>query len=262
MEAVVLIQILSIDRIMMFYSEKIKSRAIDGFDDFIIQVVLPNDDELKGIQQHNRSGDDTFPSGNRLKFGFRLICSRIVHELRESVFSMYNLFLALAAELMEKFLICNNCSSLIGFSHQPLCLTESLSEPNVWKKLKFDDKFITFGMKFCFDDLVAPGCRKNIKSRIISSCLRQWRHQVHARNDSQGLRFTHSAWPHRWTRGKLSKAPVATKINIMKRARSVPHNLNPPLSRPSIWTPQTDESPVFKQNSQLASFTFKYDGIN
>src|SRR5690349_4068721 len=82
--------------------------------------------------------------------------SQIINEFRESFFSVYNHWMILAAELLEKFLICGNCSTPIGFPHQPLCLTKSLSKPNVWKKTNIDDKFITFSMNFCFNDLIIP----------------------------------------------------------------------------------------------------------
>lgn len=39
---------------MMSYSERIKNEAIDSFDNFIVQAILPNPDEIKGIQEHNR----------------------------------------------------------------------------------------------------------------------------------------------------------------------------------------------------------------
>lgn len=38
---------------MMSFSERIKGEAIDSFDNFIVQAILPNDDEIKGIQEHN-----------------------------------------------------------------------------------------------------------------------------------------------------------------------------------------------------------------
>lgn len=38
----------------MSFSEKIKSEALESFEDFVIQALLPTDDEIKGIQEHNR----------------------------------------------------------------------------------------------------------------------------------------------------------------------------------------------------------------
>lgn len=38
----------------MSFSEKIKNEALDSFENFVIQALLPTDDEIKGIQEHNR----------------------------------------------------------------------------------------------------------------------------------------------------------------------------------------------------------------
>jgi hypothetical protein len=40
---------------MISVCENIKKEAVEVFDNFITQVILPNDDEIKGIQEHNRS---------------------------------------------------------------------------------------------------------------------------------------------------------------------------------------------------------------
>lgn len=41
-------------RIMVSYSDKIKTEAFDNFDNFILQSVLPSDYEVEGIQKHNQ----------------------------------------------------------------------------------------------------------------------------------------------------------------------------------------------------------------
>lgn len=51
---------------MAMFTERIKKDAIDSFDNFIIQAVLPEDDQIKGIVEHNRSEDD-FPSKKNLQ---------------------------------------------------------------------------------------------------------------------------------------------------------------------------------------------------
>lgn len=38
----------------MSFSERIKKEAVSRFDNFIMQAVLPNDDQIIGIQEHNR----------------------------------------------------------------------------------------------------------------------------------------------------------------------------------------------------------------
>lgn len=180
-------------RIMLSFSEKIKNEAIDKFDNFIVQAVAPSGDEVKGILEHNRS---VFAAAVTTLVNLTFNCSQIIYEFRESFFSLYNHFLVLAAELMEKFLLCGNCCVPIGFPHQPLCLTESMS--NLWKKTKFDDKFITFGMNFCFDDLITPGCRKNLLTMISNAC---WKQSMRQRSPKPSLPLMTKSWPKRWLRG-------------------------------------------------------------
>lgn len=45
---------------MISVCENIKKEAIEVFDNFITQVILPSEDEIKGIQEHNRSVREAF----------------------------------------------------------------------------------------------------------------------------------------------------------------------------------------------------------
>ena len=154
---------------------------------------------------------------------------------------------------MEKFLICSNCSTPIGFPHQPLCLTESMS--NIWKKTKFDDKFITFGMNFCFNDLITPGCRKNILMMIANSC---WKQSMMQNLPKASLPLVTHSWPKRWLRGDKKKnekrAPMKT--------RPFNHHVHQPLFLPSIWSPHSTDSAVSETNSQFMSFCYQHNGSN
>lgn len=47
-------EFLYLNSVMAMFTEKIKKDAIDSFDNFIIQAVLPGDEEIKGIVEHNR----------------------------------------------------------------------------------------------------------------------------------------------------------------------------------------------------------------
>lgn len=54
---------------MLMYSDQIKTEAIDGFDNFIIQAIAPNADEIKAIQVHNRSDEShQHSSANSIHF--------------------------------------------------------------------------------------------------------------------------------------------------------------------------------------------------
>lgn len=41
-------------RIMALYSKKLNDKAIDELDNFIMQVICPSHDELKGVHDHNK----------------------------------------------------------------------------------------------------------------------------------------------------------------------------------------------------------------
>ena len=243
---------------MMSFSEKIKIEAIDSFDNFIVQAVLPNDDEIKGIHEHNRSDNWHFLMS--FYFNFFPQRSQIVSDFHESFFTIYNYFMVLAAELMEKFLICGNCLTPIGFPHKPLCLTKSLSRPNIWKKTRFDDKLITFGMDFCFNDFISPGCHlSSILTKLNNSCLRQLQAKT---QQKPSLPLVTNSWPDRWLRSTKDRSkerkPMKT-VRVSYKTHPIV-DFKPSIGRPSIWTPTTSDSiPI---SSQIASFTFRQDGFN
>jgi hypothetical protein len=39
---------------MAFYAERIRSETIDELDNFILQTICPNSDEMKGCFEHNK----------------------------------------------------------------------------------------------------------------------------------------------------------------------------------------------------------------
>lgn len=136
---------------------------------------------------------------------------------------------------MESFLMCSDCFAPIGFPHQPCCLTGSMSKPNIWKKTCYDDKFITFGMNFCFNDLVRPWNRVNIIENIASVCLKQTQNQDRHSNTSLS-----TASGERWTRSFerrriFDRAMRDKKFEHKSRSRHSPMRT---LFKPSIWTPK------------------------
>lgn len=156
----------------------------------------------------------------------------------------------LAAELMEKFLLCNDCSSPIGSPHQPNCLTDAMSPSVIWKKTKFDDKFITFGMNFNFDDIVT-GYRKNILSRLSKTCEKQSKLQGH---EKISLPLVTKNWPNRWIRGGKIK-------NKNKQKPAIAHSsfTHPPLTKATVWTPRSNDSFLMSPNFDFTSFAYRPD---
>lgn len=138
---------------------------------------------------------------------------------------------------MEKFLLCNNCSTPIGFPHKPQCLTDSLATQNVWKKTNFDDKFITFGMGFCFDDLIMPSCRKNFLGLLENCCNKQ---NLIGFRSKVSLPLVTNIWPKRWSRDEKSKRLAKPKLARPRPTFGVVH---PPVFHPSsIWAPTKSEA--------------------
>lgn len=147
-----------------------------------------------------------------LPFHVLLTCSQIVVKFHEAFYSMFNHFLVLCAENLESFLICSDCRAPIGFSHHSKCIAISAERANIWRKTKYDDKFITYGMKFNFYDIVSPEYRQSIVQKIKKTC---WEQQIHARQ--QLLRTTTTmkskpfmsknvkSWPTRWLRGDADR---------------------------------------------------------
>lgn len=176
------------------------------------------------------------------------LCSVIVDEFRESFFSTYNNFLMLAAELMENFLLCNDCASPIGSLHKPNCLANALSPKAIWKKTKFDDKFITFGMNFNFDD-IAMGYRKNILSRLSKTCEKQSKAHEY---EKISLPMDTKIWPSRWDRGGKNKNKNKPKRSIVQASVA-----NPPLTEPTAWTPRSNDSFLMSPGFDFTSFAYR-----
>lgn len=224
---------------MMSISEKFKNEANDIFENFIVQVICPSNDEVNAVVEHNRSVklkcQYLRTVVNCFFFFFHsTLNSCIINDFRQSFFSIYNHFMVLSAEMMEKFLICNYCTVPIGFPHQPLCVAKSTTS-NIWRKTKIDDKFITYGMNFCFNDLVVPGCRKNIMMQITNSCGKQ--KSLHQQQKCAMPLLTR-AWPSRWLRSSDNRS---VNRNQNQRSRitypvQIAHPIYNPSGKSSIWT--------------------------
>lgn len=98
---------------------------------------------------------------------------------------MFNHFLILAADLMEKFLLCTNCSSPVGFPHQLLCLTKSMTT-NSSELTDHDGRLITYGMNVCFNDTVIPSQRQNIIATIDNANSSQGKWQIQQKKTKKG----------------------------------------------------------------------------
>lgn len=148
-----------------------------------------------------------------------------------------NHFYALGAELLEKFLICGECNVPIGFTHQLNCSVREESEKNFkWKKTAFDDKFITFDMRFSFSELFDAPRRKEIIKLIKRSTSKQIR--IGNRSKTSLPLSAKSSWPGKWNRG-CSKA---RRVKFSRNRRAYPvHIIHPPIFNPSAWTPHTSE---------------------
>lgn len=178
-----------------------------------------------------------------------------------------NHFFVVVAELMEKFLICGDCSTPIGFPHAPACSSGGNGSNElsfVWKKNKVDDKFITFGMQFSFNELIIPGNRKDILTMIGSACVKQ-----HCRNVVRGEKASFppatKSWPSRWIRngekGKIGNKfrpnQVACRAGNNKLTFPV-HIAHPPIFNPSIWSPTSKDTPQLQQqNFEIVSFSYQ-----
>lgn len=46
--------LVTFSKIMMSFSEKLKNETIDTFDNFIVQAITPNNEEIRGVHEHNR----------------------------------------------------------------------------------------------------------------------------------------------------------------------------------------------------------------
>lgn len=198
-------------------------------------------------------------------------CSQIVVKFHNAFYSIFNHFLVLSAELLEIFLICNECLSPIGFSHQPQCMNAT-SKPSIWRKTKYDDKFITFGMKFSFYDIVSSEYRHNIIRKAIESACweqrqqqqqqQQYEHASSSHKESQ--QFISKNWPSRWLRDDSDKLRDDKKRGTNSRIRSPypptssssPDNsiFQPlPLFLLNQWTPLTDDIELLTTNNFISN---------
>lgn len=171
-----------------------------------------------------------------------------------------NHFFVVAAELMEKFLICGDCMTPIGFPHAITCRSNinSSNELNFsWKKNKVDDKFITYGMQFCFNELVIPGNRKDILAMIHNAC------EKHQNKFGKVTKFSFppasKSWPLRWMRNgdknRKFRVPQHPQLSRSCSKLTYPvHIAHPPIFNPSIWTPTNKE---VKPNFEVVSFSYQ-----
>lgn len=209
-------------------------------------------------------------------------CSQIVVKFHEAFYSMFNHFLVLSAELLENFLVCNECSSPIGFSHRPQCMsaaTAALSKQSIWRKTKYDDKFITFGMKFSFYDIVSSEYRHNIiRKSIERACWKQQhqlQHEQHAsstrRKESQ--QFIPKNWPSLWIRDDSDQQLLRDRAK--KRTKSRPSsypetiatsdnaNFQPlPLFLVNRWTPHTDDGELLTASRFIVNTRDAHDEVD
>lgn len=167
-----------------------------------------------------------------------------------------NHFYVLGAELLEKFLICGDCNTPIGFTHQPTCSTK-YEKSFMWKKWKIDDKFITYSMNCCFDDLIIPG-RRNKIIRMINKTLSE---QCHVRSQEKTLTPHKNSWPLRYTRSGSNNIGHVRNRNKSYHHRnrySYPvHITHPPIFNPTVWTPTSYESAQMMQNYDVVNFSYR-----
>lgn len=155
----------------------------------------------------------------------------------------------LTAELMEKFLLCNDCSTPIGSPHQSNCLSASMSPPLIWKKTKFDDKYITLGMNFSFYD-IPLSYRKNILANLSKACDKQ-----NKPIERPALSVGNKMWLNRWMRGGKKQCKAKPKKSLVVYHPSA----HPPLTSPSAWTPHPLDSSLLPSNFDVVSFTAHSD---
>lgn len=167
-----------------------------------------------------------------------------------------NHFFVVVAELMEKFLICGDCTTPIGFPHAITC-SKSDEMNFVWKKNKFDDKFITYGMQFSFNELIIPGNRKDILNMIGSACVKQYC----KRAEKASFPPASKSWPAKWLRGNGrngNKFRPNQPSNRVHNKFTYPVQIaHPPIFNPSIWTPSNKDNRV-ERNYESFSYQPQY----
>ncbi|KAG5673233.1 hypothetical protein PVAND_003297 [Polypedilum vanderplanki] len=192
------------NEIFSSYADRIRTETINEFDNFIMQVVSPSHEELKGVYDHNKN---------------------IIEEFRNGFYSLMNHFYVLGAELLEKFLICGECNTPMGFTHQLDC---SIKQDKVfkWKKTNFDDKFITFDMKFSFGELFNPKKKKEILKLIQMTINKQG--QIGSSPKTSLPIDLKSSWPEKWTRNNQIFQSQANNENSMSD--------HPTTFNATVWT--------------------------
>lgn len=182
------------------------------------------------------------------------IYSNIIEEFRNGFYSLMNHFYVLGAELLEKFLICGECNIPIGFTHQPTCNTKS--EMNfMWRKGRMDDKFITYKMKFSFDDLLIPGRR----NKIIKELNKAMSEQCQGRNSNKNNPLTlKNSWTLRYVRSGSGGSKYKNKSNQHRNKHTYPVNpVHQPLFHPTVWTPSNCESVEMMPNYNVMCFSYQ-----
>ena len=197
-----------------------------------------------------------------VKFSIFISLRKIIEEIQEGFFSIFNHFFVVVAELMEKFLICGYCSTPIGFPHAVTCECESNSnkanEMNfMWRKNKVDDKFITFGMQFSFNEIIMPSNRKDILNMISSTCAKQ---NLKNSNRFEKVSFppASKSWPSRWIRGgcKFKQSGSSTSRHGINKFAYPVQIVHPPIFNPSVWTPSTKDAEQLQNNYEIVSFAY------
>lgn len=182
-----------------------------------------------------------------------------------------NHFFVVTVELMEKFLICGDCMTPIGFPHVITCSGNNSSTNELsftWKKNKFDDKFITYGMQFCFNELLIPSNRKDIFALINRTCEKQ--QNKFGKIEKFSFPPASKSWPLRWIRNGGDKSRVnkfrsnsqhfqhqqqVTARSNNKFTYPV-HIAHPPIFNPSIWSPSLKDGKS-NQNYEVVSFSYQ-----
>jgi hypothetical protein len=176
----------------------------------------------------------------------------IIEEYRNGFFSIMNHFYVLGAELLEKFFICGDCNVPIGFAHSPLCAISN--EPKFkWMKKKFDDKYITYEMKFDFNELMNPAFRNDIIMMTVKNGLKV--QKLHR----ETLPSITKMWPAKWLRGseknKYKNAKVAAR-NSRNKFTSLA-----PIFHPSAWTPSSNDNLHSIQNYDVISLSYRHSQV-
>lgn len=170
---------------------------------------------------------------------------------------------------MENFLICGNCMTPNGFPHAITCSNSRSNKTElnfVWKKNNVDDKFITYGMQFSFDELIIPGYRKDILTMIGSACVKQHCKNI-ARNEKASFPPASKSWPSKWLRNsekaknfvgnKLKPNQALYRVDSSSKFTYPVHIVHPPIFNPSVWTPSSKDSPLLEQNYDVVSFSYQ-----